>query len=48
MDRFLGPWVQAKALRRFWITAAHYHDQVRNVAELAHSLDLNPKKRLIN
>jgi uncharacterized protein len=39
----LGLRVPAEALRRFWMMTAHYHGQIWNAAELARSLDVNPK-----
>ncbi|HEX9593678.1 MAG TPA: ATP-binding protein [bacterium] len=39
----LGIRVPAETLRRFWTMLAHYHGQVWNGAELAHSLDTSPK-----
>jgi uncharacterized protein len=39
----LGLRVPAEALRRFWTMTAHYHGQIWNGADLARSLDVNPK-----
>jgi predicted AAA+ superfamily ATPase len=39
----MGLRVPAEALSRFWNMTAHYHGQIWNGAELARSLDVNPK-----
>jgi len=39
----LGLRVAASALRRFWLTLAHYHAQVWNASELARAMDVTPK-----
>jgi len=42
----LGIRVPSETLRRFWTICAHYHGQIWNASELAHSIGASPKTAL--